>query len=55
MNKNRVNIEQVLKKKIKNLQVLKSDTDNVIEFNSSFVEEIDKDKKRKFWDLLKSK
>ena len=52
---NRVNVDEILNKKIKDLPILVNDTNNVIEFNDSFEEELDKNKKRSFWDLLKSK
>ena len=53
VNLNRSNIDIIVDTKISNLPILQNDTDNVIEFNSSFLEEINDDKKRKFWDLLK--
>ena len=53
INLNRINIEQIVKNKLANIPVLTNDTDKVIEFNSSFTEEIRKDKQRNFWDLLK--
>ena len=37
------------------LSVLKNDTNDVIEFNSSFSEEIKKSERRNYWDLLKLK
>ena len=52
---NRLNIDQILQKKIKDLPILANDTNNVIEFNNSINEEINNEKKRKFWDLLKIK
>ena len=52
-NYNRKNIDQILKEKIIDLPVLKNDTDNVIEFNNSLKDEIEENKKRSFWDLLK--
>ena len=52
-NYNRENIDQILKEKIIDLPVLKNDTDNVIEFNNSLKDEIEENKKRSFWDLLK--
>ena len=52
---NRVNIDEILKEKLENLPVLKSDTSNVIEFNNSLGNELNKKKKRSFWDLLKNK
>ena len=51
---NRNNIDQIINKKIKNLPVLKSDTNNIIEFNDGFSSEIKSDKPRSFWNLLKS-
>ena len=52
-NYNRENIDQILKEKIIDLPVLKNDTDNVIEFNNSLKNNIEENKKRSFWDLLK--
>ena len=52
---NRNNIDQILNDKISNLPILKNDTDNVIEFNDGFSNEIKNDKPRSFWKLLKSK
>ena len=52
-NYNRKNIDQILKEKITDLPVLKSDTDNVIEFNNSLNDNIQENKKRSFWNLLK--
>ena len=49
----RKNIDQILKEKITDLPVLKSDTDNVIEFNNSLNDNIQENKKRSYWDLLK--
>ena len=51
---NRNNIDEIINKKIKNLPVLKNDTNNVIEFNDGFSGEIKNEKSRSFWDLLKS-
>ena len=51
---NRNNIDQILNDKISNLPILKNDTDNVIEFNDGFSNEIKNDKPRNFWNLLKS-
>ena len=48
------NIDQILNDKISNLPILKNDTDNVIEFNDGFSNEIKNDKPRSFWNLLKS-
>ena len=52
-NYNRKNIDQILKEKIIDLPVLKNDTDNVLEFNNSLKNNIEENKKRSFWDLLK--
>ena len=52
-NYNRKNIDQILKEKIIDLPVLKNDTNNVIEFNNSLTNDIEENKKRSFWDLLK--
>ena len=54
-NLNRININEILKKKSSNLPVIESDTDNVIEFNSSYSEKIKNDKTRNFWNLLETK
>ena len=52
---NRTNMDEILKQKIVDLPVLSNDTNNVIEFNDSFEHEINENKKRSFWELLKSK
>ena len=52
---NRNNIDQIINKKISNLPILKNDTDNVIEFNDGFSNEIQNNKPRSFWNLLKFK
>ena len=54
-NLNRININEILKKKSLNLSVIKSDTDNVIEFNTTYSEEIKNEKTRSFWNLLEIK
>ena len=51
---NRNNIDKILNNKISNLPILENDTDNVIEFNDGFSNEIKNDKPRSFWNLLKS-
>ena len=53
INLNRSNIEKIIKTKISDVPVLENDTNNVIEFNSSFSEEIKDNKRRSFWNLLK--
>ncbi len=50
---NRNNIDDIINNKISNLPVLKNDTNNVIEFNDGFSNEIKNDKPRSFWNLLK--
>ena len=55
INSNRSNIESILENKISNIPILKDDTYNIIEFNSSFSEEIKNNESRSFWNLLKSK
>ena len=51
---NRSNIEKIVKNKILEVTILENDTDNVIEFNSSFSDEIKDNKPRSFWNLLKT-
>ena len=53
INLNRSNIEKILENKTSKLPILENDTNNVIEFNSSFSGELENEKSRKFWDLLK--
>tara|TARA_B100000519_G_C13830117_1_gene244558 strand:- start:32 stop:295 length:264 start_codon:yes stop_codon:yes gene_type:complete len=53
VNLNRSNIEKIVKNKILDVTILENDTDNVIEFNSSFSDEIKDNKPRSFWNLLK--
>ena len=55
INLKRLNIEEILKNKTANLPVLKNDTNNVIEFNSSFSDEIKSNEQRNFWNLFKIK
>ena len=55
VNIKRSNIDEIKKNQRINLPVLKNDTNNIIEFNSSFSEEISNNEKRSFWNLLKSK
>jgi hypothetical protein len=52
---NLINIDQIINKKISNLPVLKNDTIDVIEFNNSISGEVNNDKPRSFWNLLKLK
>ena len=50
---NRSNIDEIINNKVSNLPILESDTNNVIEFNDGFSVEIEHDKPRSFWNLLK--
>ncbi len=50
---NRKNINQIINTKILNLPILNDDTNNVIEFNDGYSNEITNDKPRSFWNLLK--
>ena len=52
---NRLNIDKIINTKISNLPILTNDTDNIIEFNDGFSNEIKNDKPRGFWNLLKFK
>ncbi len=54
-NLNRSEFEKKLKSKDLNVPILDNNTNNVIIFNDSFSEGIEKEKKRSFWDLIKSK
>ena len=54
-NFNRININEIFKKKMLNLPILQNDTNNVIEFNDTFNKEIKEDETRSFWNLLKFK
>ena len=51
---NRKNINQIINNKTSNLPILNNDTNNVIQFNDGFSDEIDNDKPRSFWNLLKN-
>ena len=53
-NYNRDNINEIINSKIKDLPVLKNDTDKVIEFNDGYSNQINNEKPRSFWNLLKS-
>ncbi len=54
-NFNRTNIDKILESKIDDLPLLENDTNNIIQFNDSFNNEFQIEKKRSFWDLLKNK
>jgi len=49
---NRSNIDLILKEKIRDLPILVNDTNDILEFNDSFDEEKNNEKKRSFWELL---
>ena len=49
---NRSNIDLILKEKIRDLPILANDTNDILEFNDSFDEEKNNEKKRSFWELL---
>ena len=53
INLNRSNIDKIVKTKILDVPILDNDTNNIIEFNSPFSEEIKDNKLRNFWNLLK--
>ena len=55
INMKRLSIEEIIQKKTSKLPILENDTKKVIEFNSSFSEEIKDSQKRNFWNLLKIK
>ncbi len=55
INLNRTNIEDIVKTKISNIPILENDTENIIEFNSLFSDEIKNDEPRNFWNLFKVK
>jgi len=51
---NRININQIINKKISDLPILRNDTSNVIVFNDAFSNNVNDGKSRNFWNLLKS-
>ena len=55
INANRLNSKNIIKSKTLDIPILKNDTQNIIEFNSSFSDEIKNDKPRNFWNLFKTK
>ncbi len=55
INANRLNSKNIIKSKTLDIPILKNDTQNIVEFNSSFSEEIKNDKPRNFWNLFKTK
>jgi hypothetical protein len=52
-NYNRKNIDKIISNKISNLPIINNDTDNVIEFNDGYSNEIKNENPRSFWKLLK--
>ena len=52
-NFNRNNIDEIINKKISNLPILDNDTNNVIVFNDGFSNELNNNKPRSFWKLIK--
>jgi len=52
---NRNNINQIINEKVSKLPILQNDTSNVIEFNNSLSNDMQIEKPRSFWNLLKSK
>ena len=52
---NRDNLDQIISSKILNLPLLYNDTNNIIEFNDGFSNEIKDNKPRSFWNLLRPK
>ena len=54
-NFNRTNIDKILERKIVDLPLLENDTNNIIQYNDSFNNNFQIEKKRSFWNLLKSK
>ena len=52
-NYNRNNINEIINSKINHLPVLKNDTDKVIQYNDGFFNELNNEKPRSFWNLLK--
>ena len=52
ISKNRENIDNLIDDKIKDIPLFENDTNDVIEFNSGYNQNDDKNKK-KFWNLFK--
>ena len=52
-NYNRNNINEIINSKINHLPVLKNDTDKAIQYNDGFSNELNNEKPRRFWNLLK--
>ena len=54
INLNRLNIDQGINEESMNLPILKSDTENVIEFNEGYNQKNNTKPQRKFWKLFKN-
>lgn len=52
---NRNNIQKILNEKISDLPILYNDTNNVIILNNSINKGLQREKKRSFWELFKTK
>ena len=52
INSNRLNIDQGINEESMNLPILKSDTENVIEFNEGYNQKNNTKPQRKFWKLF---
>ena len=52
-NFNRTYVDEILKEKMLDLPILQNDTNNVIEFNDTFNNEIKEDKIKKFLEFAK--
>ena len=52
INTNRSNLSEIINDNIKDLPIIKNDTNNVIKFNSGY-ENNNENYKRNFWDLFK--
>ena len=52
---NRTNIQKILNEKISDLPILDNDTNDVIILNNSINKGLQREKKRSFWELFKTK
>ena len=52
---NRNNIQKILNEKISDLPILDNDTNDVIILNNSINKGLQREKKRSFWELFKTK
>jgi hypothetical protein len=53
MSLNRTNLSKTVEQQLSKIDILESDTDNIIEFNNGYNFENKKNTNRKFWNLLK--